>query len=89
MCYSMPHVLPRTLLHAPPHSPPLTAMRHLSAAVSAPVQARVSVRMQLLETWCRKYQVAENRTHPEMNAYPPTGYVLSGVTVVPPTTTPE
>ena len=47
-------------------------------------QARVAVRLQLLETWTRKYQVAPNRTHPEMTTYPPTGYVLTGVTVVPP-----
>ena len=47
-------------------------------------QARAAVRMQILETWTRKYQVAPNRMHPEMNTYPPTGYVLAGVSVVRP-----
>ena len=47
--------------------------------------AKAAVKMQLLESFTRKYQVAPNRTHPEMTTYPPTGYVLSGVTVVPPT----
>ena len=48
------------------------------------LQAKAAVRMQLVESFTRKYQVAENRTHPEMNTYPPTGYVLSGVAVLPP-----
>ena len=47
-------------------------------------QAKGAVRLQLTESWTRKYQVAANRTHPEMSTYPPTGYLLSGVTVVPP-----
>ena len=45
-------------------------------------QSRAAVRLQLMETWARKYQVADLRTHPEMNAYPATGYVLSGVAVL-------
>jgi len=45
-------------------------------------QSRAAVRLQLLETWARAYQVAPNRTHPEMNAYPATGYVLCGVSVL-------
>ena len=47
--------------------------------------AKLAVKMQLIETWTRKYQVAPNRTHPEMTTYPPTGYVLTGVAVAPPT----
>jgi tRNA A58 N-methylase Trm61 len=45
-------------------------------------QSRAAVRLQRMETWARKYQVADLRTHPEMNAYPATGYVLSGVAVL-------
>ena len=48
------------------------------------LQAKAAVKMQLLETWTRQYQVAPNRTHPEMNTYPPTGYVLTGVAVLQP-----
>mmetsp|Transcript_6268 Transcript_6268/g.17568 ORF Transcript_6268/g.17568 Transcript_6268/m.17568 type:complete len:209 (-) Transcript_6268:237-863(-) len=44
---------------------------------------KVAVRLQLLESFTRAYQVATNRTHPNMNTYPATGYVLSGVKVVP------
>ncbi len=45
-------------------------------------RSRCAVRLQLLESWARSYQVAPERTHPHMNAYPPTGYVLAGVKVV-------
>jgi tRNA (adenine-N(1)-)-methyltransferase non-catalytic subunit len=45
---------------------------------------RAAVRLQLLESFTRSYQVALNRTHPNMNTYPATGYVLSGVKVAPP-----
>ena len=49
--------------------------KHASQAV---ISAEIAIRLQLTESFTRKYQVAENRTHPEMNAYPPTGYLLSG-----------
>ena len=52
------------------------------ASGAAAAFARAAVRLQLMETWTRKYQVADQRTHPEMNAYPATGYVLSGVAVL-------
>mmetsp|Transcript_39631 Transcript_39631/g.132117 ORF Transcript_39631/g.132117 Transcript_39631/m.132117 type:complete len:90 (+) Transcript_39631:222-491(+) len=60
------------------------SMQPLAECMHACQQARAAVRMQILETWTRKYQVAPNRTHPEMNTYPPTGYVLAGVSVVRP-----
>ena len=47
-------------------------------------KAKCAVNMHLFDSWHRKYQVAENRTHPEMTTYPPTGYVLTGISVVPP-----
>ena len=47
-------------------------------------KAKCAVNMNLFDSWHRKYQVAENRTHPEMTTYPPTGYVLTGISVVPP-----
>ena len=56
----------------------------LAECQHACMQAKLAVRLQLLESWARPYQVAANRTHPMMNAYPPTGYVLAGVAVVPP-----
>ena len=61
-----------------PCMPPLAECMH------ACQHARAAVRVQLVESWARPYQVAENRTHPTMNAYPPTGYVLTGVSVAPP-----
>ena len=75
--------LPRLAPGAPfalyhPCLPPLAEAFHVCQ------QAKAAVRLQLLESWARKYQVAPNRTHPEMNAYPPTGYVLSGISVLPP-----
>lgn len=45
---------------------------------------KAAVRLQLLESFTRAYQVALNRTHPNMNTYPATGYVLSGVKVARP-----
>ena len=67
---------PFVLYH--PHLQPLADCLH------ACQHAKIAIRLQLTESFTRKYQVAENRTHPEMNAYPPTGYLLSGVTVLPP-----
>ena len=64
---------PFAIYHVSPQ--PLADCFHLA------LQAKAAVRMQLVESFTRKYQVAENRTHPEMNTYPPTGYVLSGIAV--------
>ena len=47
-------------------------------------QERLAVRLQLLDSWTRAYQVAPDRTHPEMSTYPPTGFVLGGIKVAPP-----
>lgn len=47
-------------------------------------QERLAVRLQLLDSWTRTYQVAPDRTHPEMSTYPPTGFVLGGIKVAPP-----
>jgi tRNA (adenine-N(1)-)-methyltransferase non-catalytic subunit len=57
------------------------SIQPLAECLHACQQAKAAVRLQLQETWTRKYQVAPNRTHPEMNSYPPTGYVLSGLAV--------
>ena len=46
------------------------------------LRAKAAVKMQLMETFTRQYQVAEGRTHPTMNAHPTTGFVLTGITVV-------
>lgn len=60
------------------------SMQPLAECLHACQQAKLAIRLQLIETWSRLYQVAENRTHPTMNAYPATGYVLHGITVLPP-----
>ena len=39
-------------------------------------QRKLAVKLQLLEGFTRTYQVAPNRTHPHMNTYPATGFVL-------------
>ena len=64
---------PFVLYH--PSSQPLADCMH------ACQQARIAVRMQLIEPWTRSYQVEQNRTHPTMSTYCPTGYVLAGVRV--------
>ena len=47
-------------------------------------QRRLAVQLQLLESFTRAYQVAPNRTHPHMNTYPATGYVLAGIKIAKP-----
>jgi tRNA (adenine-N(1)-)-methyltransferase non-catalytic subunit len=59
------------------------SMQPLVDCMHACQQAKAAVKMQLLESWARPYQVAPGRTHPEMNAFPPTGYILCGVAVLP------
>ena len=77
-------VLPLLLGRLVPGSPFVAyhpSITPLAECLHACRSRRLAVRLQLHETFCRKYQVAPGRTHPEMNALPPTGYVLSGIAV--------
>ena len=64
---------PFVLYH--PSAAPLADCLHLCQT------KRLAVQLQLLETFTRAYQVAPNRTHPHMNTYPATGYVLAGIKI--------
>lgn len=58
-----------------PSMSPLATCHHLCHT------RRAAVKVQLIDTWTRKIQVAPLRTHPMMNALPPTGGILSGIRV--------
>lgn len=81
----LPALLP-LLAHLVPGAPFVLyhpTIQPLAECLHACQKARVAVGLQLCESWTRPYQVATNRTHPMMNAPPPTGYVLTGNVVVP------
>ncbi|KAL0487199.1 tRNA (adenine(58)-N(1))-methyltransferase non-catalytic subunit trm6 [Acrasis kona] len=44
---------------------------------------RSTMMMQLTETWMREFQVLPHRTHPQMRTSSASGYILSGIKVIP------
>eukprot|EP00128_Syssomonas_multiformis_P007283 Colp12_sorted_trinity150504_noHs@23118 len=85
--YHPEHVIFTLLPFLAPSRPFAIYCTHKEALLNSYLRLRregYAVNVQLAETWYRELQVLPQRTHPHMSMSATGGYVLSGITVVPP-----